>query len=129
MKKLLLLCLALAGCSTAPKSKPTIQVDSEPPGAKVFFGAGANTNRAAPKNFLGTTPFTWTPELDRDGRWDMPRISFYNNFGPQGVIVVEARPADDATNLFPQSVIFRGAAAFRDSDPVPARIFFDLRKK
>ena len=43
--------------------------------------------------------------------------------------VMVARPADDATNLFPQVVVFRGAAAFRQSDPVPTRLFFDLRKR
>jgi hypothetical protein len=115
VKKLLLLCLALAGCAApapapvnapqpasapAPAPKPvakparkgarTIDFTSEPAGARVFFGVGANDKFAEPKTFLGETPFTWTPEQTGNGEFKLPGALVYSTFVPP-VIIFEAR--------------------------------------
>lgn len=123
MKTLWLLALVVlaAGCHTPPPVH-TVRFESEPPGARVFFGAGANEHLAPAKSFLGTTPCSGDFVEGDDGGFEIPRIKFYSKFTP-GVMVLEAR-LDGVTNR----IVFRGGAKFHQPpDKIPPAVFFDLK--
>jgi len=104
----------------------TIKFSSEPAGARVFYGVGANEDFGAPKEFLGTAPCEWTVEVNGDGSFKLPGALVYSEF-VRRVAVFEARPPDEATNLFTRRVVFYGGSLFHGADKAPAGIFFDLR--
>lgn len=122
MKKLLLLTLlCAAGCAAPPKR--VVNVDSQPAGARVFFGAGPNEGSAQPKQFLGTTPFTWTPEQKGNGEFQLPGALVYSTFVPPAA-VVEARWTNGTT----QRIVFHGGTIATPADKIPPGIFFDAPK-
>lgn len=122
---LLLVAALFAGCA-APKR--TISIDSTPPGAKVFFAVGANEDFAkSAKQYIGTTPCTWTTELNGDGSFKMPGVLVYSMFVPP-VAVFYAEPPSTSTNLFPQHQVFHGGTMATPSSKAPEALLFDLTK-
>ncbi len=115
-----LLCLA-AGCAAPPKR--VVNVESQPSGARVFFGAGANESAAQPKQYLGTTPFSWTPEQKGNGEFVLPGALVYSTFVPPAA-VIEARWTNGAT----QRIIFHGGTIATPADKIPPGLFFDAPK-
>ena len=120
MKNLLLLCLALAGCA-APAPR-VIHFESEPVGARVFYGMGANDNFATPKTFLGTTPCEWTPEQTGNGEFKLPGALVYSTFVPP-VIIFEARWTNGAV----ARESFHGGTIAHGADKIPPGIFFEKK--
>ena len=123
------LCLAIV-LATSCGCAPTLQVihfGSDPPGARVYWGNGANEDFAQPKSFLGETPFDWTVELNGDHSFKAHGALVYSIFVPPA-IVFEARPPAEATNLFAQRTIFHGGSIATGADKAPERIFFDLHQ-
>ena len=128
MKFLFLLAtMILAGCATPVK---TVLFDSQPRGARVFMTIGMNEDSAKRgKDYLGTTPFQWTTEIERDGTFKIQsdNIPFYSSF-VQSVVVFTAEPPNDSTNLYTKKEVYHGKAEFQHADKVPEGIFFDLTK-
>ncbi len=125
---ILLIPLLLVGCATPVR---VIKFDSEPQGARVFLTMGANEDMAkgTGRNFLGTTPFTWTTEVNGDGSFKMERthIPFYSDW-VKPVAVFTAEPPSASTNLFTKREVYHGNANFQGGSQAPEGIFFDLTK-
>jgi len=123
------LCLAIvlaALCGCAPTMQ-TIHFGSDPPGARIYWGNGANEDFAQPKGFLGETPFDWTVEVNGDHSFKAHGALVYSIFVPPAIIF-EARPPAEATNLFVQRTVFHGGSIATGADKAPERIFFDLHQ-
>jgi hypothetical protein len=125
-----LISLLIVGCAAPTK---TISFDSEPRGARVFLTYGANekiAEDAKGRNFLGTTPFQWTTEIEGDGTFKPKgsEIPFYSDF-VKGVVVFTAEPSSGSSNLYTRSQTYHINASFQPGTPVPEGIFFDLTKK
>jgi hypothetical protein len=57
--------IIFAGCAAPMR---TINFDSQPQGAHVFMTTGINEDSAkGARDYLGTTPFQWTTEVEGDG--------------------------------------------------------------
>lgn len=107
-----------------------VNFDSEPRGARVFIGTGANEDIAkSGRSFLGVTPFKWSTEVDGDGRFKTEKsgIPIYSDF-VQRVVVFTAEPPSGSTNLFIKREVFHGTALFQPGNKAPEGIFFDLTK-
>lgn len=128
MKKLsLILAVLLSACATKDRSR-TVHIDSDPRGARVFFGIGPNEDRAdTAKQFLGVTPFDWKTEANDDGSFEWTGIFIYSA-AVRPAAVFTAEPPSSATNLFPKRVVYHGPAWFVPPDKIPEGIFFDLTK-
>lgn len=129
MKNSLLLVLLLAaGCGTPPMR--TINFDSDPPGAHVFMQMGPNEKSigTADRSYLGTTPFSWTTEVNGDGSFKTSGsgIPFYSSF-VQPVVIFTADPPSSATNLFEKKEVFHGNTDYQKGN-APQGVFFDLTK-
>jgi|ERR1043165_8286915 hypothetical protein len=118
----LTLVLLVVGC--APTMR-TIHFSSEPAGARVFYGMGANEDFGAPKEFLGTAPCDWTVEVNGDGSFKLPSALVYSTFVPP-VAVFEARPSESMSNCFVQRVVFHGGTLVHGPDKAPEQIFFRM---
>jgi hypothetical protein len=117
------LAVACSGCA-APRF--AIPIDSEPPGARVFWSAGANEGMANVRNYIGQTPCTWFGERNGDGTFKASGIVVYSSF-VQPVVVVTAEPPDGATNAQPKRQVFHLGAMFQPGDKVPERLLFQWR--
>jgi len=70
-----ILLAALVGCVAPPKH--TIHFASDPAGASVYWGAGANEDFGQPKSFLGEIPFDSEVDLNGDGSFKAPKAVAY----------------------------------------------------
>jgi hypothetical protein len=113
----------LVGCVAPPKH--TIHFASDPAGASVYWGAGANEDFGQPKSFLGEIPFDWEVDLNGDGSFKAPKAVAYSVFIPPA-IVFEARSPTAATNRLVQRLVFHGASIAHGPDKAPEKICFDL---
>lgn len=128
MKSILLVALIFTGCASAPKR--TVFIESDPPGARIYFGEGANEGEADKrKTYAGTTPCNFTPpsqngggEFERDG------LFLYSEFVATAHIFFAEPASAMGTNLFKKRVVFHGPASFSAGDKVPEKLFFDLTK-
>lgn len=111
----------VVGCAAPPKQ--TIHFDSQPAGARVFYGLGPNDKFAEPKTYLGTTPFQWAPDQDGKGQFKIPGALVYSTFVPPSIIF-EAR----WTNGSPERVTFHGGSIVSGPDKIPPGIFFQQRQ-
>jgi hypothetical protein len=128
MKKLFPLAfLFVVGCAAPTR---TINFNSQPQGAHVFFTTGANEDMAqSGRNFIGTTPFSWTTEVNGDGTFKTQgsAIPFYSDF-VQSAVVFTAEPPAGSTNLFTKREVFHGNSAWQHGNNAPQGVFFDLTK-
>jgi hypothetical protein len=123
---LAMVALAFAGCAS-PKMV-NVKVESDPPGAHVFFGVGANEQFAdTGRSFIGTTPFVWPYKAKPDGTFDLPGALIYSIMVPP-VAKFTAEPPSGSTNLFIRSQVFHGGTIATAAYKVPEGIFFDLTK-
>src|SRR3954469_13969119 len=128
MKKALLLIPLLFGACATPDRSRTVHIDSEPRGARVFFGIGPNEDRAdAAKQFLGVTPFDWKTQANGDGFFEWQGIFIYSA-AVRPAAVFTAEPPSNSTNLYRKRVVYHGPAMFVPPDKIPEGIFFDLTK-
>lgn len=128
MKKVLLLVALLTTACATPDRSRTVHIDSEPRGARVFFGIGPNEDRAdTAKQFLGVTPFDWKTLANGDGSFEWPGIFIYSA-AVRPAAVFTAEPPSSATNLLSKRVVYHGPAMFVPPDKIPEGIFFDLTK-
>jgi hypothetical protein len=126
---LLIAAVFAAGCASVPPQR-SIKIDSEPQGARVFFGMGPNEGDARKaRNYLGTTPLVWDvpPEMIDDGKYFKPPGALVYSLVVPPAIVFFAEPPD-GTNLFPRNQVFHGGTPFTPADQIPLGVFFDLRK-
>lgn len=124
-----LLIVLAVGCASAPKDrKRTVKIDSDPPGARIFFGAGTNEGDAERKrSYIGTTPLTWITEGNDEGEFETKGALVYSVFVP-GAAVFFAEPPANATNLFKKKQVFHGGGLVNPPDKIPEGVFFDLTK-
>lgn len=127
MKKILLLTLLLAAGCKAPMR--TIKFDSDPPGGRVFLTMGANEDMAkGGRNYLGTTPFTWTTRVNGDGSFKYESgIPFYSDF-VQSAVVFTCEPPSNATNLFTKREVFHTNTDWQKGNSAPQGVFFDMTR-
>src|SRR5258708_5410420 len=128
MKRIIPLLLAciIAGCA-GPKPK-TVNIQSDPPGARIFFGTGPNEDfTKSSRQYIGTAPFVWTCQPKGDGSFNLQGALVYSIFVPP-VAVFSADPPSGATNLFQKRQVFHGGTIATPADKVPEGIFFDLTK-
>jgi hypothetical protein len=124
---ILVLPLILAACA-APDLKRTVHIDSEPRGARIFFGVGPKESDAEKtRNFLGVTPLDWVTVADPNGGFPIKGALIYSTFVP-GAAVFTAEPPSGQTNLFSKRQVFHGGGLINPPDKVPEGIFFDLTK-
>lgn len=123
---LLVLLVSLVGCGTPPPA-PVVHIDSDPAGARVFFGQGANESFGSAKDYIGTTPFDWLPPHNGHNEFQITGALVYSIFVAPAV-VVEAQPPAGSTNLFPQRVVFHGGTIAWGADKIPKGIMFDMTK-
>jgi len=116
--------VVLTGC--VPR-RFTMAVESEPPGARVFWMAGADEQSAKTKNYIGTTPCSWSDECEGDGTFKSQGIFMYSSFVPP-VVVVMAEPPTNSAALFPKREVFHCNTPFRKGERIPEKLFFDLRE-
>jgi hypothetical protein len=116
----------VAGCASQPRA---INIESDPPGARVFFSTGINQDIAARgrPSYIGTTPCQWTPEAHHDGSFKVPGIPVYGIFVPPAVVVT-AEPPPGGPNFSLHEVFFDGTP-FTHADKIPPSIFFDFNRE
>ena|SRR5436190_22466151 len=111
---LLLLYIALSGCSTGwsglPKFK--IEIDSDPQSARVEVN----------NEYIGKTPCQYMMPGNADR-------SFNGNWIQGAMIEFTATPPAGSTNLFVQVKAFSPSAFMKQGDHIPEKMFFDLHQK
>lgn len=126
-KNVFLLPLLFGACATPDRSR-IVHIDSEPRGARVFFGVGPNEDRAdTAKQFLGVTPLDWKTQANDDGSFEWQGIFIYSA-AVRPAAVFTAEPPSGATNLHSKRVVYHGPAMFVPPDKIPEGIFFALAK-
>lgn len=125
MKKLLPLFALTIGCANP---QHVIKIDSEPPGARVFFGSGPNEQSAEKsRSYLGKTPLEWTMTSDTGNYFMVSGAPVYSSFVPPAAVFF-CDPPTGSTNLYPQKQVFHRPTPFTAGDKVPQGVFFDLTK-
>jgi hypothetical protein len=127
---LLLSAILLVGCQTTPSQKAVVKIDSEPQGARIFFGSGPNEKDAEKtRSYVGTTPLEWTvPDRDNDnGKFKVDGAFVYSMAVPPAAVFF-AEPPTTETNLFAKKQVFHSGTILIPQDKIPTGIFFDLTK-
>jgi hypothetical protein len=127
VKAHILLCLLLAaGCASPPPR--VIKIQSEPPGARIFFALGGNEDFASGHfEYIGQTPCEFTPEQNGDGTFKVPWVFVYSLFVAP-VAVFRADPPTGSTDLYSKRQVLHGGTIATPAVKVPAGLFFDLTK-
>jgi hypothetical protein len=107
---LLLPLLAGLGCGSLPKF--TVQIDSDPRGARIEVN----------NDYVGETPTAYKISGNGDR-------SFNGNWVQGSMIEFVATPPPGRTNLFVVRKTFRPSAFFQQGDHIPEKMFFDLTRK
>jgi hypothetical protein len=106
-----LLVAIFTGCASGPPMK-TIQIDSDPQGARVECN----------NEDLGKTPTTFTIRSN-------PQGEFLGSWAGAPTVTFIAYPPAGLTNLYVQKKSFSPNGFFRAGDHIPAKMFFDLHRK
>src|SRR5690349_1241034 len=100
MKALSLLITAIisASCSTATIRQFPVRLESDPPGARVFYSESAAPQQSEKKNsYLGETPCVAMIDGTRSGYFKLPEIAYVSNYMP-GSATFLAEPPRGVTN-------------------------------
>lgn len=127
--------LALSvGCASV-RDVHQVKLDSDPQGMRVFLTLSSTPKPTNPirslmqmdaaREYLGVTPCTVSFTGDGDGFFVTPKIRYISTY-VGGSATFTAEPPRGATNLFPQSVHYRGNNHYVEGDKIPRGIFFDL---
>ena len=126
----LALALALAGCGGGGDDhhKPgqtghtaTIHIESDPPGAKVYYAGGADESAVAGKEeFIGTTPCEWTCETVNGG------FKAVNGRFLQGVLMRPVHVFTAKLDGQSQRKVYHSGNVTASDDKVPARMMFEF---
>lgn len=124
MKNLALLALIVAtGCAS---HQYPVRLESEPPGARVYFSAGAFKKTSPNRSYLGQTPCTAMIEGHK-GYFKLPSVAYASDY-VAGIAVISADPPTGVTNSSPKSYTFKGSTDWADGDKIPKALFFDFTK-
>ena len=126
----------LTGCASV-SDVHHIKLDSDPEGARVFLIL-ASTPKPTDKireivqmdtgrEYIGMTPCTVTFTGDGNGYFVTPKIAYVSTY-VGGSATFTAEPPRGSTNLYPQTVSYRGNNRYVEGDKIPRGIFFDLHK-
>jgi hypothetical protein len=119
-----LLCIACAGCA-APRYR--VSIESDPPGAKIFYSAGPVEDNNRGKEYLGTTPLIWETVGDGQRNFQPPRVGVFNDFVQPVVVLTAVMPSVVANGAgTSRRMIFHGGAIFQPADHIPEKILFDF---
>ena len=104
----------------------TVNIDSDPQGARVYYAPAINEQAAEGlKNYIGTTPFSWQVQPKGPGEFDYPHAFVYSGYVPS-VVVFTAVP--QSTNFPPMKKVFHGKVMFGPPpEKIPDGIFFDFK--
>jgi hypothetical protein len=128
MKIILLSLLATLATGCAGIKQKSVNLESDPPGARVFLSLGATAKQAAKnRSYLGQTPCTATIETDRKGYFKVPERAWVSGY-VSGTVTFTAEPPSGATNQRPQTITYRGPSDYAEGDKVPSAVFFDMTK-
>jgi len=130
MKALSLLIVALgcAACSTTTTRQFPVRLESDPPGARVFYSESAAPNQSEKKNsYLGETPCVAMIPGTRSGYFKLPEIAYVSKYLP-GSATFTAEPPRGVTNSEPLTFTYRGSTGYVDGDRIPQGIFFDFTR-
>ena len=126
MKPLVVLIAALlCGCASKPPPMKTIRFESEPAGARVFHAAAPDEHSIGRnREYLGTTPFTWTTEINDDGSFktDGVGVIVYSMFVP--CVTLFTAELTNAT----RTAVYHSGNIVKGPDKAPSAIFFDFSK-
>ena len=135
----LLILVALCGCATPEPTrrgphgevlKPNdhvVHIESNPTGARIFFGVGANEDQAErSRSYIGTAPFDWIVEGRGNGEFKIDGAFVYSMVVPPAAVFM-AEPT--ATNLFTKRQVFHTGTAWTAGDKIPTGLFFDNTKQ
>jgi len=117
------LAIVASGCRTPPPIR-TVRIETDPPGARVYFGIAGTPERAREqRQYVGASPCVLTVPCDEDGRF----VNTVSSFA-RPVAVFYADPPSGTTNLHAKSQTFAVPAAFVRPPPIPSAVFLDLTK-
>ena len=122
------------GCASV-RDVHQVKLDSDPEGAHVFLTLSATptpTGRIREivqmdtgREYLGVTPCMVSFTGDGDGCFVTPKNRYVSTY-VGGSATFTAEPPRGSTNLFPQSISYRGNNHYVEGDRIPRGIFFDL---
>lgn len=131
----LVVIIALSVGCTCVRDVHQVKLDSDPEGAHVFLTLSSTPKptdkiRAivqmdTGREYLGITPCTVSFTGDGHGYFATPKIQYVSTY-VGGSATFTAEPPSGSTNLFPQSVTYRGNNHYVEGDKIPRGIFFDL---
>jgi hypothetical protein len=136
MKYALILLCAVVFCGCETTRNYSVRLESDPPGAHVFLSSSSTPKRVNKKHpgtvngardFLGTTPCVVSIQGDKKGYFKLPQIAYMSDY-VNGSAVFTAEPPSSETNLFTQTIIFRGNTDYVGGDKIPSGVFFDMHK-
>jgi hypothetical protein len=106
------LLFSLAGCATSDTARKTIDIDSNPTGARVEVNG----------EDLGRTPTSYTVRQNAKG-------NFVGGWGDSPSVAFVAFPPEGSAGLYKQTKSFSPSGFMEAGDRVPAKIFFDLHQE
>lgn len=130
MKALSLLActIVFAGCSTTSTRQYPVRLESDPPGARVFYSESAAPQQSEKKNsYLGETPCVAMISGTRSGYFKLPEIAYVSKYMP-GSATFTAEPPRGVLTSNTISFTYRGSTGYIDGDKIPQAIFFDFTK-
>ncbi|HEX5219987.1 MAG TPA: hypothetical protein VFZ59_10510 [Verrucomicrobiae bacterium] len=117
-----------AGCSTTSTREYPVRLESDPPGARVFYSESAAPQQSEKKNsYLGETPCVAMITGTRSGYFKLPEIAYVSKYMP-GSATFTAEPPRGVPTSNTISFTYRGSTPYVDGDKIPRGIFFDFTK-
>ena len=120
--------ISCLSCSTVKVREFPVRLESEPPGARVFYSESATPNQSEKKNtYLGETPCVAMITGTRAGYFTLPEIAYVSDYVPGSATFI-AEPPRGVTNTAPISFSYRGSTRLMDGDRIPRAILFDFTR-
>jgi len=117
-----------AGCSTTSIRQFPVRLESDPPGARVFYSESAAPQQSEKKNsYLGETPCVAMIPGTRSGYFKLPEIAHVSKYLP-GSATFTAEPPRGVATSNAISFSYRGSTSYADGDRIPQGIFFDFTR-
>ena len=126
---LLIVASTLVGCSTTVKTRQfPVRLESNPPGARVFYSESAAPQQSDKKNsYLGETPCVAMITGTGSGYFKLPEIAYVSQYMP-GSATFTAEPPRGVATSNTISFTYRGSTPYVDGDRIPRGVFFDFTK-
>jgi hypothetical protein len=125
---LLIIASVCAGCATTSTRQYPVRLESDPPGARVFYSESAAPQQSEKKNsYLGETPCVAMITGTRSGYFKLPEIAYVSKYMP-GTATFIAEPPRGVLTSNTISFTYRGSTPYVDGDKIPQGVFFDFTK-